>query len=288
MRRRAEPDPHTAINVLAQGYAGLDGYLNLFASAPRCYDVIDSFPTDDPSAEIHLFVRDLGDDHNLYFGVATRNRRLVGARGGKEDCLLLPFLFADLDIRDPKRHQGDKRYPATRHDALALVERLPLPPTVIVSTGGGIHVYWKLDPALTIGEAEPILARLKLTLFRLAAEHGVEIDNVFEVARMMRLPGSVNNKAAPVPVGGPLRRLAAYLYRQGLGGRARCVAGATIPDQPSPPPGVRIPSAPAGQIVKLAGERRLQRHPHRPRGPHRRRLAGPLQSQHGARPLRPA
>ena len=41
---------------------------------------------------------------------------------------------------------------------------------------------------------------MKATLFRLAAESGVEVDNVFELARMMRLPGSVNHKATPVPV----------------------------------------------------------------------------------------
>ncbi len=45
-----------------------------------------------------------------------------------------------------------------------------------------------------------MLARFRTTAFRLAAENGVEIDNVFEVAEMLRLPGSVNHKANPVPV----------------------------------------------------------------------------------------
>ena len=137
---------------------------------------------------------------NLYFGVATRNRYLCGVRGSKEDCLLLPCFWADLDVRDGERHKGEKNYPATRVDALALVKRFPLPPTVVVWTGGGVHVYWKLLPALTVQDGEPLLPRLKVTVFRLADEFGVEVDSVFQPAMMMRLPGSVNRKATPVPV----------------------------------------------------------------------------------------
>jgi putative DNA primase/helicase len=187
------------LSFLAYGYEGVEGYLNLFAGSPRCYEIVRSFPTDDLPAVIP-FVTDLGDSMNLFFGAATRQRPLWNARGGGEDCLLLPFLFADLDVEDPARHQTDKRYPANRAAALAFIECFPLPPTVIVWTGGGVHVYWKLAPALSIPDAEPLLARLKVTAFRLAAEHGVDIDHIFEVARMMRLPGSVNHKATPVLV----------------------------------------------------------------------------------------
>jgi hypothetical protein len=197
MRTTPEADPSTALEFLTRGYGDVDGWLNLYASAPCTHDVIWSFPTDDLS-DVTTFVRDLGDTMNIYFGVATRNRQLLTLRGGKDDCLRLPFLFADLDIADEDRHQSAKRYPASRQDALALVEQFPLAPTVIVWTGGGVHVYWALRPPLSA--AGPLLGRLKATAFRLAAEFGVEVDNVFEVARMMRLPGSLNVKATPVLV----------------------------------------------------------------------------------------
>ena len=135
---------------------------------------------------------------NLYFGCATRDRQLIGPGGGKEDCLLLPLLFADVDVRY-ERHQGEKIYPASRGDALLLVERFPLTPTVVMWTGGGIHVYWKLRPALGASEAEPLLDRLKLTLFRLAAEHGVEVDNVFELARNGAVAGFGQQQGHPRP-----------------------------------------------------------------------------------------
>ena len=100
-----EPVPCTAIDFLAYGYAGVDGWLNLFARVPRCYNVIESFPTDDPSAAIYRFAYDLGTECDLYFGVSTRNRQLVGARGEKDDCLFVPFLFTDLDVMDAERRQ---------------------------------------------------------------------------------------------------------------------------------------------------------------------------------------
>jgi hypothetical protein len=194
------PEAHipTVMDFVSHVFDGVEGWLNLHAQRRNTYPVTDSFPTTDLS-RLRSFVSDLRD-MNLFDGAATRNRYLHGVRGGKEDCLLLPVLFADLDVEDPAHHQTEKQYPASCDDALALVERFPLPPTVIVWTGGGIHVYWKLAPALRIPDAEPLLARLKVTVFRLAAEHGVEVDNVFEPAQMMRLPGSVNHKATPVSV----------------------------------------------------------------------------------------
>jgi hypothetical protein len=179
-------------------FDGVKGWVNLHAQRRNTYTVTDSVPTTDLSG-LRSFVSAL-DDMNLFFGVATRNRYLHGVRGGKDDCLWLPVLFADLDIADRDRHQTDKQYPASRQEALALIEAFPLSPTVIVWTGGGVHVYWKLAPALSIADAEPLLARLKVTLFRLAAQRGVEVDDVFEPARMMRLPGSLNVKANPVLV----------------------------------------------------------------------------------------
>jgi hypothetical protein len=192
------PDVNAAMDFLTHGYESIDGWLNLFADARHAKPVIWSFPTDDLS-EVLSFVRDLGDDMNLYFGVATRDRQLFDIRGGKEDCLLLPMLFADIDVFDPERHQGENNYPLDRSAALALVDRFRLRPTVVVWSGGGIHACWAIRPALTPAEAEPLLDRMKLTMFRLAAEQDVEIDNIFELARMMRLPGSINHKASAVP-----------------------------------------------------------------------------------------
>jgi hypothetical protein len=194
----AEPHISTVMDFAGHAFDGVEGWFNLYASHPSCWPVIWSFPTNDLSG-VRTMMRDLGD-LNQFFGAATRNRQLWTLRGGRQDCLQMLVFFADVDIADSERHQGEKNYPASREAALALVSRFPLPPTVIVWTGGGLHVYWKLAPALSIPDAEPLLARLKVTLSRLAAQSGVEIDNVFEPARMMRLPGSVNYKATPVPV----------------------------------------------------------------------------------------
>ena len=108
---RPNPYPEVGMETSHHLFDGVDGWVNLFARAPCCYDVIWSCPTDDLSG-VAAFVRDLGDDMDLYFSCATRNRQLIGVRGRKEDCLLLPVLFADLDVADPARHRGEKQYPA--------------------------------------------------------------------------------------------------------------------------------------------------------------------------------
>lgn len=107
-----------------------------------------------------------------YFGVALRQRDLGRwSRGGKEDLVLLPALYIDLD--EPS-------------DALFRFLRFALPPTAIVCSGKGYHAYWFLEePTTDFVTADGVLRGL-------ARELGG--DDKMSVAQSMRLPGTRNTK----------------------------------------------------------------------------------------------
>jgi hypothetical protein len=83
-----------------------------------------------------------------YFGVAPRRANLGRwRRGGKSHLANLPALFVDMD--------GDP------NAALLSLNRCPLLPSCIISSGGGLHSYWLLrEPTVDFARADRLLRGL--------------------------------------------------------------------------------------------------------------------------------
>jgi hypothetical protein len=126
-------------------------------------------------------------DENVFVGVATRQDR---SSGTLENCQHLPALFCDIDYKV-----------TPEASALQRLEHFPLAPSIIVASGGGVHVYWMLrEPFDLTVEAERDQARALLR--RLALELGGDVA-AGECARVLRVPGSWNVKpeyGTPRPV----------------------------------------------------------------------------------------
>lgn len=106
-----------------------------------------------------------------YFSVATRKSDLGRwRRGGKGDLAALPALFVDID-GDPDA-------------ALRQLDAYRFPPSCIVSSGGGIHAYWFIQPTMDWGQADLALAGLANAL------NGDKTNT----AQALRLPGTLNTK----------------------------------------------------------------------------------------------
>lgn len=139
---------------------------------------------------------------SAYVGVATRKHPLPdGARGGVSDCASVPALWVDVDVRGPNHVSAD--LPPTLTAGLELVAEYSAEPTFIVETGGGLQAYWRFKQCMpNDGELARLLGRWGATWTDLSAAHGWRIDAVWDVSRVLRLPGSINNKQlrAPMPV----------------------------------------------------------------------------------------
>jgi Protein of unknown function (DUF3631)/RepB DNA-primase from phage plasmid len=165
------------VEIVAALFNGDGGFVDLRAQrGERC--TLELYAVED-HAGIANFL-DLFDDHNLYFGIAARHDRRGG--GGADNLRSLGALFVDIDFAA-----------VAEGDARARLAAFPLPPTLQIASGGGLHVYWALREALSFPEED---AAAGVWLRRLAATLGGD-PSATDVARVLRVPGSTNAKYRP-------------------------------------------------------------------------------------------
>lgn len=128
----------------------------------------------------------------IWFRCTTLRSRPDNGRGTAEDTLAVPGVWADLDIAGPGHKHA--RLPKSEEEALEVLQRSGLPePTMIVRTGGGFSAWWKFNEAVTdLAYATTVSQHVHELLT--AASPELKIDNVSDLARVMRVPGTTNRK----------------------------------------------------------------------------------------------
>jgi hypothetical protein len=116
---------------------------------------------------------------NLYFGVASRVERNGQLTGGAENCHRVYALWCDFDFKD-----------TPEDNVRAVLAVCGVAPSVVVHSGGGLHVYWLLKDAI------PADAVLGTWLRRLARTLKADLASA-EPARILRLPDTLNYKYDP-------------------------------------------------------------------------------------------
>lgn len=115
---------------------------------------------------------------DIYFGVNPRTHR----SGNKDAIHQCRSFWADVDNVDPS-HLSDR------------LDHVP-DPTIVVASGHGAHVYWKLDEAELV-EFKNTRFRFESMLRRFCTNIGA--DSTHDVSRILRLPGFLNLKREPKP-----------------------------------------------------------------------------------------
>lgn len=180
---------------------GVEGWLTIFSidrtTGERHTDWTPTSNLDD----VHRIVALRAPTCCIWFGVCTRKHQLAdGKRGGADDCCQLVGLWSDIDVAGPN-HKGAHQLPPTIDAAHELINSFPLPPTAIVRSGGGLQGWWMLhEPIPADTAAQALLNAWGATWAEHARRRGWHVDNVFDMARIMRLPGTQNRKQADAPV----------------------------------------------------------------------------------------
>lgn len=112
---------------------------------------------------------------DLYVGVATRRDTTNGTTANLAD---LPAVWTDLDM--------------TPTEAATRLATCPIQPSLVVESGLGVHVYFRLREPLDLREPANI-SRASSVLRRLCQHLGGD-DRACDPARILRLPGTYNTK----------------------------------------------------------------------------------------------
>ena len=153
-------------------------------------------------------VAELDPDPGVYLRMGTIHENTPsGGRGGTTDSVTLFGLWADLDIEgpghkhDPERH-GGRRLPPDPQTALRLIDHLP-PPSALVHSGGGLYAFWLPEYPWLLSDypdLPTLSADWQHSIGRRAQELGWYYGTgVGDVARILRIPGTINRKIPDQP-----------------------------------------------------------------------------------------
>jgi hypothetical protein len=140
------------------------------------------------------------NQRNCYFAVggfsgATLNEfnkpRRVATDAAWHRCLRL-----DIDV-GPGKDYTDRRVALSQ--LLAMVQHYTMPKPWIIDSGGGFHIYWSFDRDVTLVEWMPMAGRLRAACEQFGLM--VDLTTTTDAARVLRLPGTHNNKLAFVAAG---------------------------------------------------------------------------------------
>lgn len=128
---------------------------------------------------------------------SAKGHKYLAPVRSQDTAVALKSFFIDIDIKP------DKGY-ATMDDAVSalasFLQATNLPkPNVVVSSGGGLHVYWVVSRPMALDEWRPIA----FALAEATKHHGLKCDTQCTVdgARVLRIPNTFNRKLeAPRPV----------------------------------------------------------------------------------------
>ena len=150
---------------------------------------------------------------DVYINIAPRNREIGPHERGKlPDLGGVRALWADIDIQDPVHKKPG--LPPDRDAAMKLIDATGAVPTFVVDSGHGLQPYWCFNELRLFetdadrDEMQKLSWRWGQWLIELGKRAGWAVDSVHDLPRMMRVPGTMNYKAEPVPVtvireGGP-------------------------------------------------------------------------------------
>lgn len=141
---------------------------------------------------------------DVYFGMGLIPPGVAG-RGKSTDIACIGALWADIDCRAPHRDRADL---PTKDEAIELIADMPLRTSVVIDSGYGFHAYWMLkEPWMLETDSERSTAAAMARgwhglLCAKASARGWRMENLGDLARVMRVNGTLNHKGThPVNVG---------------------------------------------------------------------------------------
>lgn len=153
------------------------------------------------------YFHEYGSLQDTYVGCGTSSKLLPSFRRCKaHEISGIPGVWLDVDILDPVHSKPN--LPETPEQALEIIELFPLKPSIIVHSGHGYQFWWLFDRFGDIpdndrrNKAADLIHLFNWSMCDRARSMGFDVDKVFDLSRVFRIPGGKNykDKDHPLPV----------------------------------------------------------------------------------------
>lgn len=140
---------------------------------------------------------------NTYCSTVAYRQKPRFGRGAETDCGAVLAAHVDVDVRGEAHH--GKKYPLSKESAIGIVNNIGLQPSIIVDSGYGIQAWWLLEsPIITAtqqarDDAKILIGMVWAAVATMAAALNYEIDSTPDLARILRVAGTLNVKDAQHP-----------------------------------------------------------------------------------------
>jgi hypothetical protein len=141
---------------------------------------------------------------HVYCGMGLFEKPIAEGRGTAADVKGIVGFWTDIDILDPGAHKG-KDYPTSIAEADEIAVVGGFRPSFKVNSGYGLHAYWLFkEPRIFSGDSDRsdtavLVARFNGTIQANARARGRVVDAVHDLARVLRVAGTLNWKQADAP-----------------------------------------------------------------------------------------
>jgi P4 family phage/plasmid primase-like protien len=139
---------------------------------------------------------------SLWFEVQPSGYEEPMGRSKAADIEQLVAIYADIDFKPAPEGMGS--IPAAEDLLHDLEGALGTPPACVVATGHGLQPYWLIEDGFIDDDSRDrvagILRRWGKLVQTLAQALGGNADNVYDLPRILRVPGSINFKDPSHPV----------------------------------------------------------------------------------------
>lgn len=129
----------------------------------------------------------------------TTLARTPDRRGTVADSAVVRFLALDADIAGAGHKASN--YPAGTEEIARMIAESGFPePTAWIASGGGLYPQWRLVQSVDVRDEDArkrVMAdfvRFEQHFQRIWERHGFKLDSVRDLARIWRIPGTVNRK----------------------------------------------------------------------------------------------
>lgn len=156
--------------------------------------------TEDAPRFVEHLVANTGGNSDVWFGINPVSTSGTRGRGTAKDVARLAALYADVDVKPGACANLETAHAVVADLSAVLGQR----PGAVIHSGHGLQPIWPVDresaEALSNPESQKLARRFGRLIADIARKRGLALDNVSDLARVLRVPGTQNVKDPDNPV----------------------------------------------------------------------------------------